>query len=155
MSMSVAYAMMNAGDISIRSPENIKCCLELNTARFGTGHVYFRVFAVTSPSRSFRFDQVAETYSDRKVMKHLVEVMGQGEFISHSAPSNGGAGGPEPAPSGETPTLIYVWEGEYNKIVGHNQHHGYNFVVLKCPSFEEYLKIGDITDEDIKEFYGG
>ncbi len=137
MSMSVAYAMMSAGDISIRSEENIRRCLELKTDRFGTGHVYYKVYAVTSLSRSFRFDQVEVTYADRKVMKHLVD-SGQGELITHK--SDG--------------LLIYIWRDEYNNIVAHNEHNDYRFVVLDTPPYEVYGEYGAITEDDTKSFYG-
>ena len=166
MSMSIAYAMMNAGERSILSLENIRYrCLGITTDRFGPGYVYYRVFAALSSARSYRFDQISDTYSDRKMMKHLATV-GQGERISNP-PSE--AFPPVPVASGpcslsaihgeEPPTdplLIYVWRDEYNKIVAHNQHHGLDFVVFDTPTHEVWVEHG-LTDEEMhkcmKEFY--
>jgi hypothetical protein len=130
MSMSIAYAMMSAGEISIRSPDNIKRCLDLKTDRFGEGYVYFRTYAVTGLSRSFRFDQISETYSDRKLMKFLAD-SGRGEYISGE----------------DSSLLIYVWRDEYMRIVEHNQHIGYNFVIFDPPTSEERFINGLTNDE--------
>ncbi len=149
MSMSVAYAMMSAGEISIRSRDNIKRCLDLNTDRFGEGYVYFRVYAVTGLSRSFRFDQVDQTYSDRKLMKFLAD-SGRGEYICHP-PGAEPEEDPSPSsifgPDDGKPLLIYVWRDEYMRIVQHNQHHGYNFVIFDPPTSEERFINGLTNDE--------
>ena len=137
MSMSVAYAIMNAGEISIRSSDNIRRCLDLKTDRFGEGYVYFRTYAVTGLSRSFRFDQISDTYNDRKLMKFLAD-SGRGEYISHP---------PGAEPEEAEPLLIYVWRDEYMRIVGHKQHHGYNFVIFDSPTSDERFINGLTNDE--------
>ena len=164
--MSIAYAMMNAGERSILSLENIRySCLEITTDRFGTGYVYYRVYAALSSSRSYRFDQVATTYNDRKMMKTLADA-GKGERISNppseahpTVPFTNGSYSMS-AIFGQEPLtvapLIYVMRDEYDKIVGHNQHHGLDFVVFdypQCESWDEY----HLTDEEMtkcmKQFY--
>ncbi len=149
MSMSVAYAIMNAGEISIRSSDNIRHCLDLKTDRFGEGYVYFRTYAITGLSRSFRFDQISETYNDRKLMKFLAD-SGRGEYISHP-PGAEPVEEPGPfsmyGPDDGSPLLIYVWRDEYMRIIGHKQHHGYNFVVFNSPSDEERFINGLTNDE--------
>lgn len=136
--MSVAYAVMNAGDISIRDQDSIKRCPELESERFGSGHVYYRVLAITGASRSFRFDQIESAYIDRKVMKYLVD-SGHGKFVSHAVA----------APS----LLLYVWRDDYEQIINHNQHHGYNFVILDQPAPEIYGEHGILSEEEISAVY--
>ncbi len=137
--MSIAYAMMSAGDISIRSRENITMrCLELTTERFGDGYVYNRIYAVTGLSRSFRFDQISDTYSDRKLMKFLAD-SGRGELVVYPAI--------ETTYAAAEPVIIYVWRDDYMRIVEHNQHHGYNFVIFDPPTSEERFINGLTNDE--------
>ncbi len=141
--MSVAYAMMSAGDISIRAQENIiNRCLELKTERFGPGYVYNRIYAVTGLSRSFRFDQISETYYDRKMMEFFVND-GRGELVVHPAIDAGDAV--------TEPILIYVYRDEYMRIIEHNQHHGYKFVIFDNPTSEEY-QAHRLTEAEYKQF---
>ncbi len=143
MSMSVAYAMMSAGDISIRAQENIiNRCLELTTERFGAGYVYNRIYAVTGLSRSFRFDQISDTYHDRKMMEFMAND-GRGELVVHPAIESGDAA--------TEPILIYVYRDEYTRIVEHNQHHGYKFVIFDSPTMEEHRAHG-LTRAEYEQF---
>ena len=175
MSMSIAYAMMSAEGIYIRSAENIRYkCIGLNTNQFGNGYVYYRVFAALSMGRSYRFDQVSETYMSRKVMQHLVD-SGQGEFVSHPALPEPEPEPIPPAPAAppalpprapmpylapldqappvqDGPLLIYIWRNDYNDVVNHNQHHGYNFVIFDFPPMDFFWEHGSLTDDEVREF---
>ncbi len=161
---SIGYAMMNVEEGKmIATLEHIRYrCLSLTTDRFGTGNVYYKVYAVLGLARSYRFDQISDCYSDRKMMQSLADI-GRGELIVHAPsevhppiPSHGSSGplsGLEPIVG---PLLIYVWRSDYDRIVAANQHHGHHFVVFEPPTDEEWEKYR-LTPEEWKkcekEFY--
>jgi hypothetical protein len=108
-------------------------------------------------ARSYRFDQISSTYSDRKIMKSLADA-GKGTLIQNAPseahppiPESEGPPSPYDPPPITGPLLIYVWRSDYNQIVSANQHHGLNFVVFDPPTDDEWAAYG-LTDEEWRKY---